>query len=311
MSWYDPSSWSVRDLGLLGGITGGILTGSPKLKDAYNSLTSSPGEAEEAKRKKLLVYQAGAASKFANQSQGGYNTLGGLGTDALARLQAQANGANSVSAEQLRQGIAQGIAAQRSMAAGAAPQNAAAAARTAAIQSARLSSGLAGQQALAGLQERNQAQQAYGSLLQGLRGQDLQAALGSRQNALTGYSANNTGQPEKSDLEKLAPIVQAGTSLIASDRRAKTDIKDGSKAAESALRGLGAYVFKYKDEAKHGKGVRPGIMTDDLKRAGLGHAVVKGADGTEMVHGGHLATSIAAMLPGIHKRVSKLEGKES
>lgn len=308
MSWYDPSSWSVRDLGLLGGVPGGLLTGSPMLKKAGNALLDSPGAAAEEERKRNLYNNADQARTFARQSERGYNTLGGLGTDALSQLQAAANGQNSVSALQLQQGLQQGLAAQRSMAAGAAPQNAAAAARTAAIQSARLSSGLAGQQAIAGLQERNQAQQAYGALLQGLRQQDLQAALQSRQNALTGYGSQSSGQPEQSTLQKLAPYIQTGAALAMSDRNTKTDIKDGSKAAESALRGLSAHSFRYKDERKHGAGERVGIMAQDLERAGLGHAVVNTPAG-KAVHGGHLATSLAAMLPGIDKRLRKLEGE--
>lgn len=90
----------------------------------------------------------------------------------------RAHGQNLVSTEQLRQGLQQNLSGQRSLAAGAAPQNQALAARTAAMQMGRLGSGFAGQQALAGAQESRDAQ---ALLMQGLmdqRAQELQAALG-------------------------------------------------------------------------------------------------------------------------------------
>jgi hypothetical protein len=149
----------------------------------------------ETARKQALGQQAAAAGGLADQTAQNYLGYGQQGQQALGWLQGQALGQNSVSALQLQQGIQQNIAAQQSMAAGAAARNQPMAARTAMINSMNLGSGLAGQQALAGLQERNQAQANYASLLQGLRGQDLNATLGSRQAAMTGYGAGATGAP--------------------------------------------------------------------------------------------------------------------
>lgn len=101
----------------------------------------------------------------------------------MAQLQAIQSGRNSVSAEQLRQGLQQNVAAQQSMAAGAAPQNQVMAARTAMMQTGRLGAGLAGQQAVAGLQERNQATMAMNGLLAN-NGQLANSA------ALGGWGAN-------------------------------------------------------------------------------------------------------------------------
>jgi hypothetical protein len=168
----------------------------------------------------MLNAQAEKANQFADNGQVNYNNMTGqlMGTygslnDAMKYQQGLMQGQNSVSAEQLRQGMQQGLAAQRSMAAGAAPQNAAMAARTAAMQMGRLGYGLSGQQSLAGLQERNMAAQNYGQLgsalgqLQlGARGQDVNAALGSRQNAIAGYHDVN---PEPTGLQKYGPIFQA------------------------------------------------------------------------------------------------------
>jgi len=134
-----------------------------------------------------VARQAGHAGDFASGAQSDFwNRTRDMSKDRdyLRRL---VSGQNSVSAEQLRQGLQQNLAAQRSMAASARPGMAPMAARTAAIQGARLGGGLAGQQALAGLQERNMAAQNLANLNLGQRGQDMSAALGSRQNALQGY----------------------------------------------------------------------------------------------------------------------------
>ncbi len=182
---------------------------------ARSGIADSPDAPLEAQRKRRLQQQAASAGAFADNAAGGYNQLGRQGNRALSALQATANGQNSVSGEQLRQGLMQQQGQLQSMAAGAAPGNAAMAARTAMIQSARLSSGLAGQQAIAGLQERNQAQQQYAGLLQGLRGQDLQGTLGGRQAAIQGYGAANAGQPAPSILQQYGPAVLAGAQMVA------------------------------------------------------------------------------------------------
>ncbi len=295
----------------LGVATGGMseLTGAPSLAQAtsFNPF-SDPGQAQEKERRRLLFEQAAKSGGFADQGQTGFGQLGQQGNANIAGLQRLANGQDSITAEQLRQGLAQNQAQQMSMAAGASPQNAAGAARLAAIQMGRQGAALSGQQAIAGLQERAQAQGQLASAIQGLRGQDLQAALQGRQSAIAGYGGYNTPlTPEKSWLEKYGPMIQGGISSAAamSDRRTKKNVRDGSIDAAKALKGLKSYSFEYKDE-RHGTGRRPGIMTDDLKRAGLGHTVIATPEG-EAVHGAHLATSLAAMMPVISKRLDRLE----
>lgn len=270
---------------------------------------ADPGTDEERRRKLALQRQSQLASAFAGQGQRGYTALGERGNGALDYLQGQAEGRNSVTAEQLRQGLQQNLAAQQSIAAGASPQNAAMAARTAAIQSARLGSGMAGQQALAGLQERNQAQQQYAGLLQGLRGQDLQATLGSRGQAIQGYSPQSAGTPEQSWFQKYGPTLMSGAQLAAtaSDRRLKTDIRDGDAAANKAMSKLGAHLYRYKDE-KWGKGEQLSPMAQDMERAGLGHAVIDTPAG-KMVHGAKAATAGLALAAALSRRVDKLESK--
>ena len=67
----------------------------------------------------MLAQRAGIAGAMglAGQAQGNYGQLTQRLGGALDYLQGQAQGRNSVSAEQLRQGLQQNVAAQRSMAA--------------------------------------------------------------------------------------------------------------------------------------------------------------------------------------------------
>lgn len=199
----------------------------------------APYGVDDGTRQALLAQQGGRAGMFADQAQQGYNAYGQQGQSALDALRAQAQGQNSVSAEQLRQALGQQLSQQRSFAAGASPRNAASAARTAAIQMGRASTALAGNQAVAGLQERNQATNQYGQLLGTMRGQDLNAALQSRQNALSGYGAGNTGPPQPSWIQQYGPAVAAGAAAVAaSDRALKTDIAPGDDAANAAMGAL-------------------------------------------------------------------------
>jgi len=288
------------------GAQGGTGLGAAALKQQTG--LGTPFRTDDELRKWLLSQQGGQAGKFADQSQDSYTQLGKQGQGALSGLQAIANGQRSVSAEQLRQGMQQGLAQQQSIAAGAAPQDAAGAARTAAIQSGRLSSGLSGQQALAGLQERNQAQGQYGQLLGTLRGQDVNAASSARAAAASSYGAGNAGPPTPGWWDENGKYVQAGASAVAaafSDRRLKTDIRDGDEAANRAIKGMKSYLFKYKDEA-HGAGDQVGVMAQDLERAGLGHAVIDTPAG-KMVHGAKLSTANTAMIGALARRLEQLE----
>lgn len=260
-----------------------------------------------------LNNQGGMSSVFADQGQQGYGAMTEEAKQARDYLRQLASGQNSVSAEQLRQGNQQAMSAQRSMAASASPQNSAMAARTAAQNMGRINMGLAGQQAVAGLAERNAAQQGLANMIMQQRGQDLQAALGSRQNAIGAFNnvANNTGT--NTDDKRLEQKVGMTTGLFSSlgqlfsDRRLKTDVRDGDDEARRALDGLRAYTFNYKNQ-KHGAGKQVGVMAQDLEKAGLGHVVMDTPEG-KAVDGGKLAAANTALLSSLAKRVGKLESK--
>lgn len=313
MSWYNPASWSFGDAAkgfVLGGPIGAVANASTGGKIWNSTLGNDPGADAERQRKELLYQQAKSAGTFADQAQGSYQALGNEAAIQRAYLGRLAMGQDSLSAEQLRQGVQQNQAAQISMAAGASPQNAAGAARTAAIQSARIGSGMAGAAAFAGIQERQGAQGQLSQLILNQRGQDMQTALGSRQTATQGYGAGNAGAPEKSWIEKYGPALEAaGSAAAKSDVRAKTDLKDGDNAANAALEGLKAYVFRYKNPSD-GAGPQLGTTAQDLEKVGLGQAVIDTPDG-KVVHGAKLAGANTALIAALGRRVSELEDGRS
>lgn len=253
-----------------------------------------------------LNQQTDAAGNFANTGEAGFAKTGAEAEASRQYLRDLAEGKNSVSAEQLRQGMQQNVSAQRSMAASAAPGNAAMAARTAAVQGARAGYGMSGQAAIAGLQERAQAQQMLNDMILKQRQQELEASLQSRGNAINGLNGT-IANPQKSWFEKYGPAMSSVGALAASDKRLKHEIKDADDDSRAVIDGLKAYSFKYKD-SKHGEGSQFGVMAQDLERAGLKHAVIDTPAG-KMVHGAKLATSNTAMIATLGKRIAELESK--
>lgn len=136
-----------------------------------------------------LGSQSNQAGGFADVGEKGFRQLGNESAHVRQDLRNLASGKNSISAEQLRQSLQQNQAAHMSMAAGAAPQNQAMAARTAMTGMGRAATGMAGQQAMAGIAERQAAQQALANMLMQQRQQELQAALGGRGQAIQGFGA--------------------------------------------------------------------------------------------------------------------------
>lgn len=312
------------------------------VKALLNPLTQSPDAGIEAERKRMLQANAARAGEFADSNQEQAYALGQRGNTALDYMQGQMQGQNSVSALQLQQALQQQLAQQQAFAASASPQNAAMAARTAAIQGGRLGAGLAGQQAMAGLAERNQAAQQYAQLLQGLRGQDVNAALGSRQNAISGYGSGAFGAPAPSFIQQVGPAAVGGLGAAfgggapavapaaapagwgggvwqddglgnglgnygASDRRLKKRVRSADDDASEAASKLPAFAYAYKDK-RFGEGKQLGPMAQDLEKAGLGHTVLN-TPGGKVVHGAKLALANTAMVSAMARRLDSLEKK--
>ncbi len=120
--------------------------------------------------------QAGdLADSLLQAGRNGYLRTGERMEEVEDRLGRQMRGEDSISAEQLRQNLGQVQAAQQSFAAGQRPNMQAMAARTAMTNMGRAQTGLAGQQALAGIQERTAAGGLLGQYLNSRRQQDLEA----------------------------------------------------------------------------------------------------------------------------------------
>ncbi len=259
----------------------------------------------DAQRQLQLQAAAAAAGNFANQGEAGYGAMTGQLAKDRQYLEDLRSGKNSVSAEQLRQALQQQYAQQRSMAASASPANAAMAARTAMINTGRAAMGTAGQQALAGIAERNAAADALSRLNLGQREQDINVGLGSRQNQMTGLGVNKPDKPkEPSTWQKIGTAAAQGFALF-SDERLKTDMRDGDAAANEALAKLAAKMYRYKDP-KYGAGPQLGVMAQALEKAGLKQAVIDTPEG-KMIDHAKLTGANTSMIAAIGKRLSKLE----
>lgn len=295
-------------MGLVSYIKRGANYAKDKAGDALNYLDGATNRDQAGDADKLRGL-GDDARRFGQESQGQFRSLGGEADQEREYLRRVARGEESVSAQQLRNSLQQNQSMQQSMAAGARPANAAMAARTAAMTAGRQGAALAGQQSIAGVQERAAAHGGLANMIMQQRQQELQGAQGSRGQAINAYGTAFTGAMQQpTGAEKLMGAAATLGPLIAmSDERIKHDVRDGEEAAHKSLKGLRAHVFKY-DSEKHGKGDQLGVMAQELERAGLGHAIVETSEG-KAVHGGKLATGLAAMLPGINRRLEDLEGK--
>ena len=274
-----------------------------------------------------LGRESGSASGFASGSERRFRSHGRQLEGVADRLRAQAEGRESLSAEQLRQGLAQSVASQQAAAAGASPANAAMASRTAMGNIARLGSGASGQKAMAGIAERAAANQALGNLYSGMRQQDLQAALGSRGQALSGY-----GGLEQARTSRFAAAAGAPTStehlmgmgmgagsmdMMASDRTMKTNIQPGDDDAQKFLDALKPHTYRYKSTGDDGAmfkhlvdrrpGKRFGIMAQDLEKSPMGAKAVINTPAGKAISIPELATQNAAASGQINDRLKRVE----
>jgi hypothetical protein len=111
------------------------------------------------------------------------------------------------------------------------------------------------------------------------------------------------------------PAKAAAPAAAVSDKKAKTNVKDGSKEAQKFLDALKAHVYEYKDKYKgsmapEGEHISP--MAQELEKTAAGkHMVKHTADGTKVVDysspQGYGA--ILASLSHLNKKIQELEGK--
>jgi hypothetical protein len=291
--------------------TGGNRTWWDKVKSAPGKLVggmaASRGDNEfrQVDPEGNLATQGGLASQLADRGTTGYGqSMGHLG-----RIM---RGEESLSGEQLRQGLQQNVAGQQAMAAGARPGNAAMAARTAQNNAAMMGAGLAGQQATAGIQERQGAASQLGNL-------GLQGALGGRGQAIDAFGRIEEQRGNRFGAMAQVPTAgERGTGLLAgalgalgalSDMRAKTDVEDGSAGVRRMLHSLEPASYRYRDPARHGEGQHVGIMAQDLERTPEGQSMVVETPEGKGIDGGKLAGALAAATADMNRRLEEIERK--
>jgi len=107
----------------------------------------------------------------------------------------------------------------------------------------------------------------------------------------------------------------AAAGMKASDKEVKKDIKNASPKEikgelNKLLSKLEPYMYKYKNQEKHGEGRRLGIMAQDLEKSEAGKDMVANdSEGTKSVDVGQVATSALAAAKDLMDRVEKLEKK--
>lgn len=140
------------------------LPGFDDMRDRYSALADRYGQ--------RTTPQAGGA-EIGRYERSGTSDFRGDQRGLVDQLRRRASGEESLSALQLKDSLGQNLRQQQALAASARPGQAGMAGRMAAQQAGQLGAGLAGQQAMAGIQERTSAQNMLGGVLQGARGQDI------------------------------------------------------------------------------------------------------------------------------------------
>jgi hypothetical protein len=90
--------------------------------------------------------------------------------------------------------------------------------------------------------------------------------------------------------------------LIASDKRVKTNIRDGGDMLSAVADSVRGHKFNYK--ASPGK-EEYGVMAQDLEKTPLANTVQEGQDGTKMVDTRRLTTANTAMISDLSRKLDK------
>jgi len=239
----------------------------------------------------------------------------------IQQLQDQAAGRGpSLAQMQLQKATDQNIG--QAMALGASQRGAGQAGMLKGIQTqqAGIAQGMAGDSAIARLQEQMAARGQLGQQLDSSRGQDQAWAAQNVQNNQFNVQTTQQRAIEQAKLdqerEKLAteaaskrsPMGAIGGFMSAmSDENLKEEITPGDGKLYAFLDKLGSHEYKYKD-AKHGEGRRISPMAQELEKTDEGKAFVfEAEDGKAVDYGKGFGTMLASQA-ALHKRLKKLEG---
>lgn len=161
-------------------------------------------------------------------------------------------------------------------------------------------------QVQAELQQRGMNDAQIAQMMQQLFGMDT-AEMNARLGLEAQRQANNDSMTTRDWLQVGGQV--GGLALMASDKRAKKNIRKADKEVKSLLDRLSPHSYDYKD-TKHGEGRHLGVMAQDLEKSPLGAAMVEiDEDGVKKVNYGKGMSTIVAALAGLNRRMNKVEGK--
>lgn len=289
----------------------------------------------------------GHALAMRSAPEAGQSSFRGDQSALIDRLRRQMNGEDSLSQLQLRDATDSNVAQQRSLAAGAAPGNAAMAQRLAMQGIGRMNQGYGAQAAQLGIQERNAAANALGAVAGQGRAQDQQnnqfnvgaqlqqtglndaaqqhtydrqlQGLGMQQQGSMGYEQQQTQrrgqdlqQPlQPTNLDRLTSMAGSiAPYALASDQRLKTNIHPAGGEVDSLIARLRPTEYEYRDP-RMGAGPRVGIIAQDVERGGpAGRAMVSevgGPGGAKMLD---VPASLGTALAAIGRLGERLDAME-
>jgi hypothetical protein len=107
-------------------------------------------------------------------------------------------------------------------------------------------------------------------------------------------------------LKDIPGQVSASEPFPSSDERSKSTSRS-SDMTDELLNSIKAYTYRYKDKAKHGDGLRYGLMAQDLEKSETGRSMVKDMPHGKVVDGGQAALAALAATSELHKRQQALE----
>ncbi len=127
--------------------------------------------------------------------------------------------------------------------------------------------------------------------------------MGIERGVITANQQNQQAQSQQS-MQFLGTLLMAGAS-VASDRRAKRDIKKAKSMAEALRKTPGSH-YRYKD-GKHGKGEHTGPMAQDLEKTREFRSAVVERGGIKTVDTGRLTMAHHAALSDLQRQIDRLE----
>lgn len=218
--------------------------------------------------------------------------------------------------------------------------------RQALFAGAQAGADIAGQTAIARLQEQQDAQRALGQLLSGVRGQDFESAQAQaqldQQRRLANLESTLQTQARQAELRSrleemrgrdvlalntqpqapkkppfwqtaLQGVLEGGATALASwglktsDKNAKENIQPAGSQIDRLLSEMTPQSYNYKNPAD-GEGQQVGVMAQDLEKSSLGKMLVRDTPEGKMVDLGKMLPLLLASQVRLNDRLNKLEG---